>query len=150
MKVEGFFHSIKNANDTIKKLKESGFSKAYLDLNEHYIGERNVEQNVIGTENAVSLSDMVLGSGSPTLSDRGKAALAAASPMVSGFGNFDEIADINCKVIVETDDDSGDKARRIIEEMGGNLNSPNVKEPEIEGDADLVFDALLDNLRKNL
>ena len=56
--------------------------------------------------------------------------LAAASPMVSGMGGFEEIADVNYKVIVNTEDNNVEKAKQIIKKMGGDLNDPNFKMPE--------------------
>jgi len=56
--------------------------------------------------------------------------LAAASPMVSGMGGFEEIADVNYKVIVNTEDNNAEKAKQIIKKMGGDLNDPNFKMPE--------------------
>lgn len=150
MKIEGFFGNIKNANDTIKQLKETGFKKAYLDLNDYYDEDRNTQINQAGTENSASLADLVLGSGATIVRDRSKAPLAAASPMVSGMGKMSEIADVDCKVVVEVEDNNIENAKKIIKDMGGSLDNPNVDEPHITGDGDKVFDMAFDRLKRNL
>lgn len=150
MKIEGFFGNIKKANDTIKQLNETGFKKAYLDLNDYYDVNRNNQINQAGTENSASLADLVLGSGSTIVSDRSKAPLAAASPMVSGMGKMSEVADVDCKVVVEVEDNNIDNAKKIIRDMGGSLDNPNVDEPNITGDEDKVFDMAFDRLKRNL
>ncbi|MDK2918961.1 MAG: hypothetical protein PWQ37_1694 [Candidatus Petromonas sp.] len=149
MKIEGYFGNIKNANDTIKKLNESGFKNTFLDLNEHYTKNRNVRRNMAGTENSSSLSDLVLESGSNSFIDRTKAPLAAANPSVSGMGNMEEITDINCKVVVDVNDNNVDKAKQIIKEMGGDIGNPNLKEPEIVGNEEAIYEMQLDKLRRN-
>ncbi|MDP4183105.1 MAG: hypothetical protein Q8942_18705 [Bacillota bacterium] len=146
MKIEGFFAELKKANETVEKLKASGFKNAFIDMNEHYNDERNVQANLPGTETSVSLSGLVLESGTHGI-DRDKAPLTAASPMVSGFGKFEEVADVNCKVIVEAGDNA-DKAKQIIQEMGGSLESPNFRKPNIENREErAIFDTLNDNRR---
>jgi len=150
MKLEGFFGNIKKANDTIKKLNEAGFKQAILDLNDHYEEDRNIQINQAGTENSSSLSDLVLGSGTTIVEDRSKAPLAAASPMVSGMGRMNEIADINCKVVVEVENNNMENAKKIIKDMGGSLDNPNIDEPKITGDEDRVFDIAFDRLKRNL
>lgn len=150
MKIEGFFDNIKRANDTIKQLKETGFKKAYLDLNDYYDKDRNTQINQVGNENSTSLADLVLGSGATIVRDRSKAPLMAASPMVSGMGRMNEVADIDCKVVVEAEENDMDDAKKIIKDMGGILDNPNVREPKITGDGDKVFDMAFDRLRRNL
>ncbi len=144
MKIEGFFRDIKTANQTVDKLKGSGFKNAFTDINEHFGSGGNGKRNVPGTQAGISLSGVVLDSalaGSAT----DTAPMLAASPMVSGMGGFEEIADINCKVVVETEEAEAHKVKRIIGEMGGTLESPNVKRPEIEEAAETK---ILENLNE--
>lgn len=129
MKIEGFFSNFKHAKDTVAELKKKGFDKANVDLNEHYINEMNVQTNPPGTEASPSLSGLVLESDEHVV-DRSKAPMTAASPMVSGIGNFDEIADVNYKVIVETGEGDTDRVKQIIKSGGGELEDPNVKLPK--------------------
>ncbi len=150
MKIEGYFSNMKTANDTIKKLKESGYNNAYFDLNDHYIENRNVQTNFPGSEDGTSLSDLVLESGATSHTDRSKSPLAAANPAVSGMGNMEEVTDINCKVVVSIDGHNVDKIKAIIRDMGGDLENPNIEGPRITGDEDKVFDISLDRLRRNL
>lgn len=123
MKIECFFQGFKNANGAVEELKSVGFSNAYSDINDH-LTETNASEDVPGTRSAPRLSSLVLGEGS---ADAGP--LLAASPMVSGMGGFEEIADINCRVVVETSDNDAHKALDILRKFGGEFNSPNFEIP---------------------
>lgn len=125
MKIKGYFGDIKTANDTVEKLKNSGFSNSYVDANDHYIGNRNVKTNLPGASNGESLADLVINSGSGDM-DKETSPLAAASPMVSGMSDFEEITDINYCVFAETNGSDSSKAEEIIKSMGGTLDDPNV------------------------
>ncbi|HEY9061697.1 MAG TPA: hypothetical protein VIO64_14485 [Pseudobacteroides sp.] len=149
MKIEGYFSNIKTANETVAKLKEAGFNKVVVDMNEHYRDDRNVETNLPGTETSVSLSGLVLESGAYG-EIRDKAPLVAASPMVSGIGKFEEVADANCKVIAESNEGQEDKAKQIIRDMGGELESPNLKKPHLENDEEIAIYNSLNETRKFL
>ncbi len=149
MKIEGYFSSIKKANDAIKQLQQAGFKTSYLDLKDEYDENRNIKINLAGTEHSSSLSDLVLGSGLTVVEDRSKASLAAADPMVSGMANMEEITDINSKIVVEIDDGNVEEAQKIIKDMGGMLDNPDVKTPRVTGNADRVFDMALNRLDRN-
>ncbi len=128
MKLEGFFSGIKNANEAVEKLKQSGFN-SYADINEHYMVNNNSETNFPGNENTPSLSDLVLRSGNISEATD-KAPLIASSPMVSGMGRFEEIMDVNYKVVVDITDNNKTEASEIIKSLGGELRSPNLNIPE--------------------
>lgn len=135
MKLEGFFSGIKNANEAVEQLRQAGFN-SYADINEHYMVNNNVETNFPGNENTPSLSDLVLRSGdSSEVTD--KSPLIAASPMVSGMGNFEEVMDVNYKVVVDTANGDESQAREIIKSMGGDLQSPNLNIPDRVKDLNL-------------
>lgn len=147
LKIEGYFPSIKEANEAIKQLQKAGHKTSYLDLKDEYEESRNININLAGTETAPSLSNLVLGSGGTVLEDRSKAPAAAADPMVSGMANMEEITDINSKIVVELDNKSNSRdVERIIKEMGGTLENPDVKKPRITGDADRVFEIAMNRL----
>ncbi|RKD31781.1 hypothetical protein [Thermohalobacter berrensis] len=149
MRIEGFFNNIKNARNTVEQLRKEGF-KAYYDINDHYISDRNIERNLAGTETGPSLSDLTLNSGEETLIDRSKAPLTAADPMVSGMGGIDEVTNVNCKVVVDIESSNQDRAKQIIDDNGGSLNNPNIKTPQIKGDLDDILERAIDNIRKNI
>lgn len=129
MKIEAFFSTYKNANEAAQKLRSEGFNNASADLNEHYDINNNRAENFAGSSTAPSLSDLVLYSGEPTdVTD--KSPLAAASPMVSGMGGFEEITDINYRVSVDVSNDTSEKAKDILLAYGGDMNSPNLNLPE--------------------
>ncbi|GKX68234.1 hypothetical protein [Inconstantimicrobium mannanitabidum] len=128
MKIEGFFSDIKSANGTVDKLKSAGFTGAFVDINEHNNNAYS-ERGRLGTEEISTLSEAVLGEGN----NRGESVnspLAAASPMVSGMGGFEEIANINCKVVVEVNDGNIENAKQVIKDMGGTTDDPNARIPK--------------------
>lgn len=125
MKIKGYFGDLKSANETVEKLKTVGFENAYVDANDHYVENRNVKTNLPGTIAGQSLTDLVMHSGNDT-TDRNNAPLTAASPMVSGMAGFEEVADINYALFVETEDNNSAEAENIIKSMGGTLYDPNV------------------------
>lgn len=150
MKIEGFFSSIKRANETLNKLRNSGFDKAAVDINEHYNDHRNVQTNLAGTESGQSNSGLVLESTGRN-GGNGMEPLQAASPMVSGYGRFEEIADVNCKVKVEVNEQDADKVRQIIKESGGDLDSPNFRKPKMETDtAEVLLGSIYKEVKKGL
>ena len=130
MKIESYFSGIKAANEAVEALKKVGINDAVADLNDHYTGNDNPGTNLPTTSSSTnSLASYVLISDDP-LGDPSLGPLAAASPMVSGMGGFEEIADINYKVIVNTDSENEEKAKQVITKMGGDLNDPNFKMPK--------------------
>ncbi|WP_160689137.1 hypothetical protein [Clostridium sp. C2-6-12] len=130
MKIESFFSGIKAANEAVEALKKVGIN-AVVDINDHYTGNNNSGTNMPGTASSTnSLASYVLSSDEP-ITDPSLGPLAAASPMVSGMGGFEEIADVNYKVIINSSEErESEKAKQIIKKMGGDLNDPNFKMPE--------------------
>lgn len=131
MKVEAYFRSIKRANDTVSKLKNSGYEKSFVDMKDNMPTDLNVATNLAGTEGAGSNSGLVLNSeGHLPNDDPRKSPLLAASPMVSGMGGFEEIADFNCRVVVEADQDNINQINEVLSSMGGKLDNPEPPVPE--------------------
>lgn len=124
MKIEAYFSGIRNANEAVEKLKVEGFNNAVVDLNEHTINYNNTEDTLKGIT-ANSLSSVVMNSGN-TSDDITKRPLLAASPMASGMGSFEEITDINYKVILDIDSNDINKAKEIITSLGGDIKDPNL------------------------
>jgi hypothetical protein len=147
MKIEGFFANLKNANEAVSELKKTGIEKAVVDMNDHYIDNRDVQTNALGTEAAASLTDLTQGSGSHIVEYR-KSPLSAASPMSSGMGRFEEIADVNCRVIVDIDEADGDKAKQVIKAHGGEIENPHIRKPNIDRDADILGLNSVDELQR--
>ena len=129
MRITGYFGSLKNANEVVEKLKSKGFKNSFVDANDHYIGNRDVNIDLPGTSGVESLADLVLNSGADNL-DKGNSPLAAASPMVSGMSSTEEITDINYCVVVDMDGGDTNFAKSIIIDMGGSLENPNVSRYE--------------------
>jgi hypothetical protein len=104
MKLEGYFSGIKAANIAVERLNKAGYKEAVADLNDHYILDNNPGVNIPGTDiGAKNLSSYVLNS-DEGLDDPRKGPLLAASPMVSGMGGFEEIADVNYRVTVKVEE----------------------------------------------
>lgn len=144
MKLEGYFDSMKTANETVTKLKEAGYSKAVLDLNQEALDDWNAHIDPAGSVDAPTLSGLVLASGSGW-GDGGNP-MQAASPMVSGMGGFEEIANVSCKVIVDTESGSSARAEEIIHQMGGTLDNPNVRKPRMTDETDIILEHALEQL----
>lgn len=129
MKIAAYFSGIKNANDAAARLKSKGFNNAVVDINDHYQEfNRGTLARVPGSENAPTLSTMILNT-DPYTEDPSKRAINAASPMVSGMGNFEEITDVNYKLSLEVNDENKENVIRMIKEMGGTLKDPNLDLP---------------------
>lgn len=135
MEVVGYFAELKRANEAVDKLKNMGF-KAYVDINDHYIEDRNVRTNLPGTETSVSLSGLILESDSHDIAID-KAPLNASSPMVSGYGKFEEVADVNCQVITDIEEKDAENVKQTIREMGGELQSYNIRVPQINNEGEI-------------
>lgn len=138
MKIEGYFNSIKTANEVVEKLRSEGFRGAFVDINEH-MNNAYSQSGLVGSENISSLSEAIFGDGNR--GERINSPLAAASPMASGMGEFEEIANINCKVVIEGNDSNIENAKNIISSMGGTTDDPNGRIPK--GLENISEDALI-------
>jgi hypothetical protein len=118
MKIEAYFDSIKTAKETVEKLRGEGFKGAFVDINEHN-NDVYSQRGMVGSDEVPTLSSAVLGE------DNGNSPIAAASPMASGMAGFQEIANINCKVVVESDDRNEENVRNLIKSMGGTTKDLN-------------------------
>ena len=148
MKIESYFSGIKAANKAVEALKKIGINDTVADINDHYTGSNNPGTNNPGTASSSnSLASYVLTSDDP-LGDPMLGPMAAASPMVSGMGGFEEIADINYKVIVNTDSKNEEKVKQVITKMGGDLNDPNFKMPK--GLENISIDDLVSTMINNM
>lgn len=127
MKIEGYFSNIKKANEVVSKLNSEGVKGAFVDINEH-MNNAYSQEGFVGSRDQTSLSGAVLGETNIS-GERVTSPLAAASPMVSGMGGFEEVADINCKVVVEVNDENVESVKSLISSMGGTTDDPNVRIP---------------------
>lgn len=146
MKIRSYFGDLKSANETVLKLKNAGYNNAYVDANDHYIENRNVQINPAGSSSGESLANLVLNSGQDNL-DKEISPLAAASPMVSGMAGFEEITDINYSVFVEIEGMDSRQAKDIIEAGGGTLDDPNVSRNKAIARADVVIEKAIDQIK---
>ncbi|OOM67983.1 hypothetical protein [Clostridium sp. BL-8] len=124
MKIEGYFSGIKAASEAVEALKKVGITDSVVDIKDDHAAVSAPSKLGAG-RNPINLSDLVL-----TNDKHDSGPLAAASPMVSGYGRFEEIADANYRVIVNVDGPNEEKAKQIINKMGGDLRDPNFKMPK--------------------
>lgn len=125
MKIRAYFGDMDKANEAINKLQNSGFNNSFFDANDHHLINTNVQTNLTSTSGATSLSDLVLHSARGGANEV-SSPLEATSPMASGFGNFEEITDMNFTVTVDVNDKDFNKAKKIIKNMGGILDDSNL------------------------
>ncbi|SHK58476.1 hypothetical protein [Tepidibacter formicigenes] len=116
MRVEIFFHNIKEANKVLDELKKVGFNNSFFDIEDKYIKDRNVDTNEPGMVEGSSLGELVLESGNGGIS-RSKAPFAAANPSVSGMSTGDDVMQGNYKVVVETKSSNENKSINKIKEV---------------------------------
>lgn len=128
MKIISYFENIKKANEAVSKLKKVGYN-AFVDINDHYVNHIDPGTNLAGTETGQSFSGLTLGSGEDVTDDRRLGPLLAASPMASGMGGFEEVADVNCKVIVEANGNNHETAKEILSSLGGKFDNPYINTP---------------------
>jgi len=64
--------------------------------------------------------------------------------MASGMGGFEEIADVNYKVVVSANEKDKEKVNSIIKNLGGELENPNFKLPE--GLENISFEEVIEEL----
>lgn len=126
MRIECFFSGIKNANKAVQKLKSSGFNDAVVDLNDHFNISTDKEQRAIDSRHNPSLSNLIFTSGAGIDTDGAPSPLAAASPMASGMGNFEELTDINYKITIDVEESNMENVKQILKACGGDLNDPNL------------------------
>lgn len=145
MIIRGYFSEMRSANDAVKKLQSMGINGAALDMNDHYMGNKDVRRNLPGTSDAPSLSDLVLFSGASG-SDGGANPLAASNPSVSGMGPFEEITNIACTVKVNVDENNLDTVKEVIRSMGGELDNPNVSGEKVIAKAGFDLESAITKL----
>ncbi len=119
MKIEGFFENSKVANETIAELKESGFQKAYVDLNDNY----NIEASKELSGLSEPANNQIIG--------YKKSPLKPTNSQISCMGFFDEAVNCNCRVVVDIDIDNNEKVKEIITKNGGIFENPNGRKPTL-------------------
>lgn len=149
MTLKAYFGEISAANEAVKELKNAGFSGAFVDINDHYIGNKNTKTNSPGTSKSPNLSQLILNSGSDNLGE-GNSPLAAASPMVSGMGSFEEVSDINYVVSVNVNNENSQEARDLLKNMGGYLGNPNVSRNKSISNAEVDLEKAIIRLKDNM
>ena len=118
-KLSAKFDKMADASGAVKALRQLGITKAWLDASDGYSSEFAAEPTVPGTDNAPSLSGLVLRSGGYAARvDKGP--LLAADPMVSGMESREDRAkNHSTRLISLIPDDQLDAAKKIIRDMGG-------------------------------
>lgn len=95
MKIEGYFHGIKTANEAADSLRSNGFNNAFVDINDN----RNDAYWQLGN-----------------------GLLSSVSFMSSGMGGFQQVPTISYRVVVETRAENVEYAKNLINSLGGIVN----------------------------
>ena len=101
------FPSLKDANDVISTLHGAGYGEAYIEVNKADLERKEPAANIRDISSYVGLAP--------------KKVASTSSPGVTGFGSFEEIAGITCKVFVEVTESDSDEAKKIITDAGGGI-----------------------------
>lgn len=149
MEIRAYFSSISQANKTVRELEKSGYKGAYVDINDHYISNRNVFANNPGTFSSGSLANLVLNSSSGHI-DMGNSPLAAASPMVSGMGSFEEVSALNYTVNIKVNDDQIQNVKDILKNMGAYLGEANISREKTTKNPEIDLDRAISEINNNL
>ena len=118
MRIEIYYSGIKNANNAVKKLKDSGFPNSIVDLNDSYIDLYNTDSN---PESGINFSN-IINSGGFTRSSSQKV-LASGSPMSGGYGNSRELENTNYKVVINSNFFDSQKLKEIVRETDGQIKN---------------------------
>lgn len=120
-KIEVCFKKMLDAKKAVGALREMGYKNAHLDAVDNVFSEYSEEITFTGTTTVASLSALILNPGG-RLDDLGKAPLIAASPMISGFGSFEHVADnLRTRLIVKVEDDKLEEVRQTLREYGASV-----------------------------
>jgi serine kinase of HPr protein (carbohydrate metabolism regulator) len=119
-KLHAHFDNMLNARKALSELKEAGMSNACIDLAGVFDYEYSAEINVAGSQEAPSLSALVLTSGG-NLTEIAKAPLIAAANAVSGMACVEDCRDISARLSVKLDDREYEKVSELIEKNGGRI-----------------------------
>ena len=117
-KIDVYFEKMSQARKAVEKLKSMGYRNAYLDINDRNQTEFSAEINPAGSQNAMSLSSLVLKS-KGFRNDASKGPLMASNPMVSGIGPVDDMADPGARLSVSVEDENAGIIRKLLMDMGG-------------------------------
>jgi hypothetical protein len=139
MKTEAFFRGIKSANEAVSKLKQSGFDKAFIDMNNNYFHEELANSTSISGFATEWITNDV---------DKRTDQRFSVNPTINGIDKVEEISDMHYKVIVETSEENKDRLKQIIKDMGGYFDSPNINHRKVSSHTDISEYTLNNMIRK--
>ncbi len=113
-----YFKSMDDAKTAKEVLLQKGFDTVQIDTIDLIPDVDNAQLNSPISGSSTSQAGLSLYQGENILSPDAKI-LQAASPMVSGYGNFEEVADTNVILTVVTESERVREAVNIIEKHGG-------------------------------
>lgn len=116
MRVKAYFYSLSNANKVKEELNKMGI-KSFIDIIDKYADTYNDKRNIAGTVTGPSLASLVLKSGYPF--DIRKSPLMMSDPMISGIGDYEEVADFNIQLNIDVTDDKIDSVSKIVNSYNG-------------------------------
>lgn len=115
MKITGIFKSLERANETLAKLKNAGFTDAYIELDNN---NNTIKKNIVTESTGYSLSNLTIDP-----NDMQQHPITSISPIINVTGGFTEYNDRNYRLKAEVDLNSVMRAKDLIRSMGGKLET---------------------------
>lgn len=137
MKVIGNFIKIETANKALSKLKASGFTNVYIEIDDN---NRNIKRNLANKNTGYGLSKLIIDP-----NDMQKYPLTSVSPLINVTAGFSEFNDSNYKLIVETDTSLIISARELIKSLGGKLENEPLDIGRVHGGVSELNEKFKDN-----
>lgn len=114
MKVVGNFIKVETANKALSKLITSGFTDAYIEIDDN---NNNIKRN-LANKNSYGLSNLIIDP-----NDVQRHPLTSVSPLINVTAGFTEFNDNNYKLIVEADTSIIMRAKELIKSLGGKIEN---------------------------
>jgi hypothetical protein len=114
MKLVGNFLKIETANQALSKLKGSGFTDAYIEIDDN---NNNIKRN-LANKRGLGLSKLIIDP-----NDVHAHPLTSVSPLINVTAGFSEFNDSNYKLIVEADIGIIARAEELIKSLGGKIEN---------------------------
>lgn len=115
MRIIGNFIKVETANKALSKLKASGFTDTYIEIDDN---NRNIKRNLANKNIGYGLSKLVIDP-----NDMQQHPLTSVSPLINVTAGFSEFNDRNYKLIVEADPSIIMRAKELIKSLGGKLEN---------------------------
>lgn len=113
MKVIGNFMKVETANKALGKLKASGFTDVYIEIDDN---NNNIKRNLANKSKGYGLSKLLIDP-----NDMQQHPVTSISPFINVSAGFSEFNDSNYKLIVNADKSLIMRAKELIRSLGGTI-----------------------------